>query len=55
MDKAESWQGNGGLDHIAATLSRLGGRGYSVKEGFGEYGYTKLYADPDPDSDFDKI
>ena len=37
--------------------SRLGGRGYSVKEGFGKYGYTEFDPDPDPDpdSDFDKI
>jgi hypothetical protein len=31
----------------------MGGRAYSVKEGFGEYGYTEF--DPDPDPDFDKI
>jgi hypothetical protein len=38
-------------------LIRLGGRGYSVKEGFGEYSYTEFDPDPDPDpdSDFDKI
>jgi hypothetical protein len=40
---------------IAAMLGRLGGRGYSVKEGFGEYGFTEFDPDPDPDSDFDKI
>ena len=28
---------------------------YSVKEGFGEYGYTEFDPDPDLDSDFDKI
>jgi hypothetical protein len=32
-------------------VSRLGGRDYSVHEGFGEYGYIEF----DPDSDFDKI
>ena len=53
LDKAESRQRKGELDRIAAMLSRLGGRGYSVKEEFGEYGYTEF--DPDPDSDFDKI
>jgi hypothetical protein len=53
LDKAESRQRKGELDRIAAMLSRLGGRGYSVKEGFGEYGYTEF--DPDSDSDFDKI
>jgi hypothetical protein len=41
------------LGRIAAMLSRLGGRGYSVKERSGEYGYAEF--DPDPDSDFDKI
>jgi four helix bundle protein len=35
LDKAESPQRKGELDRIAAMLSRLGGRGYSVKEGFG--------------------
>ena len=34
LDKAESRQRKGELDRIAAMLSRLGGRGYSVKEGF---------------------
>jgi len=57
LDKVESRQRKGELDHIAAMLSRLGGRGYSVKEGFGAYGYTEVDPDPgpDPDSDFDKI
>ena len=55
LDKAESRQRKGELDRIAAMLSRLGGRGYSVKEGFGEYGYTEFDPDPDSDSDFDKI
>jgi hypothetical protein len=30
-------------------------RGYSVKEGLGEYGYTEFDTDPDSDSDFEKI
>ena len=51
--REESRQRNVELDRIAAMLSRLGGRGYSVKERLGEYGYTEF--DPDPDSDFDKI
>ena len=37
----------------AAMLRRLGGRGYNVKEGFGEYGYAEFDPDPDPDSNFD--
>ena len=53
LDKEESRQHKSDLDRIAAMLSRLGGRGYSVKEGVAEYGYTEF--DPDPDSDFDKI
>ena len=38
---------------LTSMLSRLDGRDYSVKEEFGEYGYTEF--DPDPDSDFDNI
>ena len=30
----------------------LGSRGYSAKEGYGEYGYTEFDPDPDSDSDF---
>jgi four helix bundle protein len=55
LDKEESQQHKSDLDRIAAMLSRLGGRGYSVKEGVAEYGYTEFDPDPDPDSDFDKI
>ena len=51
LDKAESRQRKGELDRVAAMLSRMGGRGYSVKEGFGEHGYTEFDPDPDPDSD----
>jgi hypothetical protein len=44
------WKGE--LDRIAAMLSRLGGRGYCVKEELEQlYGSTEF----DPDSDFDKI
>ena len=55
LDKAESRQRKGELDRIASMLIRLDGRGYTVKEGFGEYGYTEFDPDTDPDSDFDKI
>ena len=55
LDKAESHQHKGELDRIAAMLSRLGGRAYSVKEGFGEYGFNEFDPDPDSDPDFDKI
>jgi hypothetical protein len=50
---AESRQRKVELDRIAAIFGRLGGRGYSLTEGFGKYGYTEF--DPDPDSDIDKI
>jgi four helix bundle protein len=39
------------LDRMAAMLSRLGGRGYCVKEGSAVYGSEEI--DSDPDSDFD--
>jgi len=54
-DKAESRQRKAELDCIAAMLSRLSSRGYRAKEGFGEYGYTELDTDTDPDSNFDKV
>ncbi len=40
-----------GLDRVAAMLSRLGGRGYCVKEDSAVYGLEEI--DFDPDSDFD--
>jgi hypothetical protein len=36
-------------------LSRLGGRGYCVKQELEFYGSTEFDPDSDPDSDFDKI
>ena len=39
------------LDRMAAMLSRLGGRGYTVKEDFVPYGAGGV--DFDPDGDFD--
>ena len=39
------------LDHIVAMLSRLGGRGYSVKEDSASYGTAEFDPDPDPDPD----
>lgn len=39
------------LDRMAAMLSRLGGRGYCVKEDSGVYGFEEI--DSDTDSDFD--
>jgi len=48
LDREESRQRKEELDRMAAMLSRLGGRGYQVREEQEDYG-----ADPDPDSDFD--
>jgi len=42
------------LDRMAAMLSRLGGRGYCVKEFAASYGLGKIDPDPDPDSDESK-
>lgn len=39
------------LDRMAAMLSRLGGRGYTVKEDFESYGENAFDFDSDPDSD----
>ncbi|MCK5803884.1 MAG: four helix bundle protein [Lentisphaeria bacterium] len=39
------------LDRIAAMLSRLGGRGYCVREDSGPYGFGKPEPEPDSDSD----
>ena len=41
------------LDYFEIACRRLGGRGYSGKEGFGEYGYNEFDPDSDPDSDSD--
>jgi four helix bundle protein len=51
LDEAESRERKIELDRIAAMLSRLGGRGYCVKEESRSYGSEPF--DPDPDSDFD--
>ena len=49
LDEKESRERKIGLDRIAAMLSRLGGRGYEVKEDLLPYEDEKN----DPDSDFD--
>ena len=41
------------LDRIATMLSRLGGRGYRVKEAAVPYGSSGIRFDPDSDPDFD--
>ncbi len=51
LDKQESQERKIELDRMAAMLSRLGGRGYCVKEDSAAYGCSEF--DFDPDSDFD--
>jgi len=51
LDKRESQERKIELDRMAAMLSRLGGRGYCVKEDSVAYGCHE--SDFDPDSDFD--
>ena len=41
------------LDRMAAMLSRLGGRGYNVREYPGTYRLKDVDFDPDSDFDFD--
>jgi hypothetical protein len=41
------------LDRIVAMLTRLGQRGYSVREADGGYSNSDREADPDPDSEAD--
>jgi four helix bundle protein len=48
---AESQERKIELDRMAAMLSRLGGRGYCVKESPADYGFGSI--DCDTDSDFD--
>ena len=49
LAETESQQRKVELDRMAALLSRLGGRGYCVKEDVADYGLERI----DPDSDFD--
>ena len=49
LDGRESQPRKNELDRMAAMLSRLGGRGYSVKEDSVAYGYGEI--NPDFDSD----
>ena len=51
LDDKESQERKTELDRMAAMLSRLGRRGYSLKEAV--VGYGKEDIDPDFDSDFD--
>jgi four helix bundle protein len=53
MDREESKKQKINLDRIAAMLSRMGGRGYCIKENIESYGSLKSGLDPDPDPDTD--
>ncbi len=53
LDERESRVRKVELDRMAAMLSRLGGRGYYVKEDLLVYGYLDVDFDPDSDPDFD--
>lgn len=53
MDPAERQNRKTELDRIEAMLSRLGGRGYPMREGSVSCGAGKAEIDPDPDSDLD--
>ncbi len=47
LDEAESQQRKTELDRIVAMLSRLGGRGYSVKEDSAPYALADFDSDPE--------
>jgi four helix bundle protein len=52
--EAESQSRKAELDRMAAMLSRLGGRGYQVREDQAVYGNNGNDLDPDSDFDLDK-
>ena len=54
LDKTESQSRKMDLDRMAAMLSRLGGRGYQVREDRTIYGDERNDFDPDFDSDLDE-
>lgn len=53
MEEAESQKRKTELDRMAAMLSRLGGRGYQVRESEEAYAARGERVDPDSDSDSD--
>ena len=53
LDEQESLERKTELDRMAAMLSRLGGRGYSVAESSAAYRSEPVAVDPDFDFDFD--
>jgi four helix bundle protein len=54
LDEAESQKRKTELDRMAAMLSRLGGRGYQVREEATAYDGNPIDPDPDSDSDLDE-
>jgi len=54
LDEAESQNRKTELDRMAAMLSRLGGRGYRVREETTAYDGNPIDPDPDSDSDLDE-
>ena len=54
LDEAESRNRKTELDRMAAMLSRLGGRGYQVREEASAYDGNPDDPDPDSDSDLDE-
>ena len=55
LDKADSRERKEELDRTAAMLSKLGGRGYRVREEPAAYGTDETDFDPDPDPDSDSV
>lgn len=53
LEEQESLGRKTELDRMAAMLSRLGGRGYSVAESSAAYRSETVAVDPDSDFDFD--
>ena len=53
LDETESRERKTELDRMAAMLSRLGGRGYNVREEPGTYLVGTVDFDPDSDLDFE--
>jgi len=55
MEEDESQNRKTELDRMAAMLSRLGGRGYQVRDSAEAYTAGGVEVDPDSDSDLDEI
>ncbi|MBW2042476.1 MAG: four helix bundle protein, partial [Deltaproteobacteria bacterium] len=53
LDKQENRKQKTTLDRMAAMLSRMGGKGYCVKEDPAHYGCEKVDGDNDTDTDTD--